>query len=696
MGTSSADPDKLSSYATDGLALIETLRPKANAVTEAIDALSASSSPHVPALGDAHATLTDLVGDWAHLDEFAGDVARGFRQASGGGGVVTASDADILRLGHVGFADRDAAIAAAQDAQRRLDELLHQPPEDIDRAELDRLFADITRGQHDPAFAVTFSEAVGVDGYVDAMTLIHHVYTTTDGVYRVTDQGLGYAAVLGTTLTTALHTLDYDDPANADLAPGDRLSYDFVDDLVRGYQGSETSYNNNAPPENPDDRIFVRFTDAWELNRNLSVLMSYTDPPTWVAVDVANNRLSPQLDDYLADTGSGPNALVWGDRSGSITNYATMLSRNSDASTQWLSQGVPGLDQDNLELVLGRETGHDMDGGAALAQVVENGLTNDAVHESIPGAPSYVEGGLMREELMNRAIDIVGGMDEILNDHMHGALAEGVDQNMNVIDERINGRWNDGDSLDEDGLSDRVLNTHDFLREVMGDEDAMRQVSTTLDEYIRDEMLGLGADPAARQQTLEEAGRLLGVFTQAEANAILEAGEGEQAQRLRHAGMLDSAIGLLPYAGNANSYADLLFDKSAGDIFFPGQGPIDEAQQQRIDIFNEARLTTWTYIAIEGIDSGAYDQNDVLAAAGATPGGEGDFLTGAPGDPHRTVKPIDDMTDAQRQALATWLFPEDVDGGPFDYGSQARSDRNDLSAGLTDTALSDLMDRTEN
>jgi hypothetical protein len=519
---------------------------------------------------------------------------------------------------------------------------------------------------------------------------------------------MAYAAMLGATLTTALRTVDYNNPANANLAPGDRLSYDFVEDLTSGFQGSEHSYNNNVPPENPDDRVFVRFTDAWELNRNLSVLMSFTDPPTWVAVDIANNRLSPQLNEHLMDTGTGPNALVWGDRSGSVTNYATMLSRNSDASTQWLYQNVDGLDDGNIELVLNRHTGHDMDDGRALAQVVENGLTNNNEHESIPGAPSYVQGAPMREALMERAIDTIGGIDEIRNDHMYGALAEGVTHNMDVIDRRINEGWNDQPQRrDEDGkphggLSEELKNTHDFLREVMGDEEAMRQVSTTLDNYIRDEMLGLSTDPAERQRALEETGRLLGVFTQAEANAILEAGEGEQAERLRRAGMVDSVIGLvpgygpIPAPGYVNSVSDILFDKSMGDILYPGQGPVDDAQQQRADIFNEARLNAWTYIAIEGIDSGAYDPNQVLAAAGATPGGDGDFLTGAPGDPHRTVKPIADMNDAQKQALANWLFPDQPQDGPFGYGTPARDDGNDLSAGLNATALSELMDRTEN
>ena len=66
-----------------------------------------------------------------------------------------------------------------------------------------------------------------------------------------------------------------------------------------------------------------------------------------------------------------------------------------------------------------------------------------------------------------------------------------------------------------------------------------------LDTYIHDEMLDLSSDPAERQRALEENGRLLGVFTQAEANAILEAGEGEQAERLRNAGLVDSVVGLV-------------------------------------------------------------------------------------------------------------------------------------------------------
>jgi hypothetical protein len=702
-GTSSADPAKLSSYSTSGLEMVATLRSKATAVANALGTLRSSGSSHVPNVGDVDAAFTDLVGDWHHLDDFVSDVAGGFREADSGSGVVTVSDVEIMREGRVGFADRDEAIEAAAEAERQLDALLRRNPHDLSEADLQRVFALIERGQYDPAFAVRLSEGLGVEGYVDAMGVIDQHFSQTNA--QIPAAGIAMATVLGTTLNTALGTVyqdeeDYDDPALADLAGEDRLDYGFIEDLATGFDPNE--YPGDGGPADPSE-IWVRdLSTGADAGRNLSVLLSFTNPPDWVAVDIANGRLSPYMDQYGPDVPIDNRNYVWGDRGGVITNYATMLSRNSDASTMWLSQHVDGLEQSNLDLALERDGSSLLDDGQALAQIVENGLTNDNVHESVPGAPSYVEGRPMRETLMDRAIDYIGEHNEINNSYLHDALASGVEQNMNVIDERINGNWDDGGGLDQDGMSDRVLNTHDFLREVMGDEDAMRRVATRLDTYIHDEMLNLSSDPAERQQALEENGRLLGVFTQAEANAILEAGEGEQAERLRNAGMVDSVVGLVPgygpvpAPGYINSVSDILFDKSAGDILYPGQGPIDEAQQQRADIFDEARLNTWGYIAIEGIDSGAYDPADVLAAAGATPGGEGDFLTGSPGDAHRTVKPIDDMTPAQRQAMANWLFPDETEGGPFDYGTQARSDRNDLSAGLTDTALSELMDRTEN
>ena len=82
MGTSSADPFALSQYASDGLALVAALEGDSDALTAALSALRSSASPFVPYLGDAGSVQADLVGDWQHLDESAGDVANGFFAAN--------------------------------------------------------------------------------------------------------------------------------------------------------------------------------------------------------------------------------------------------------------------------------------------------------------------------------------------------------------------------------------------------------------------------------------------------------------------------------------------------------------------------------------------------------------------------------------------------------------------------------------
>jgi hypothetical protein len=681
MGTSSANPAKLTTYSADGLALLGTLRAKSNAVN---DALGALSGPHVPAFGDVHTTFTDLVGDWLHLDEFVGHVATGFRQADGGSGVVTVSDADILRLGHVGFADRDEAIAAAQDAQRRLDELLHQRPENIDRAELDRLLADIGRGQYDTAFAVAFSEAIGVEGYVDTMALIRNVYTTTDGGWHVTDQGMAYAAMLGTTLTTALHTVDYG--ATPNLAPGDRLSYDFVEDLTSGYRGED--YAGREHNDDPNNMIWVRQgSNGVSLDRDLSVLLSYTAPPTWVAVDIANHRLSPLLEQYASDTpiaGSygGSDVLIWGNRSGLVTNYATMLSRNSDASTQWLYQTAQGAGEGNLELVLGRAGAANIDDGSALARVVENGLTNGNVHESIPGAPSYVEGGLMRETLMNRAIDYIGGHDEIVNGHLNGAFAAGVDANMNVIDERINAPFQYDQGRAPDGVIEAYRNTHDFLRETMGNPDAALRIHQSVYEYGFDQMHSLPTDPGQRAAELNQLGRIQALTTEAETNA----GVG---------GVINDMLNKSPFGPTPGSLTNF------GLGFVPGVGSVNEvAQAMRIsagdgvdwlvgevlpsdyDRLSEAERVAAAQRATDQVNrsiwvsTSLYDAGDpqIRASAQGQP-----FL-----NPDGSIKTS--LSPHEAQALREWAW--DTVGNDNET-NQAYIDENHISAGVADVQAGD-------
>jgi hypothetical protein len=567
MPTSSADPAKLNQYSTDGLALIAALRPKATTLNEAITSLSSSGNRHVPAVGDVHTQFTDLVDDWFHLDEFCGDVANGFLSADHGPSsrVLTFDDSTIAQFGQVGSAARDEAILAAQEANRRLQELLRQRPEDIDQGELDQLFADIGRGQYDPAFAVTFSEAAGVHGYVDAMSLIRERYTTTEPYWQVNQQGLAYAAMLGTTLTTALDTVvqdedDYRDPNNANLSPGDRLDYGFIEDLTQGYQGEDwTSGGPHAV--NPDDLVYVREgSTPFDLEMNLSVLISYTDPPTWVAVDIANNRLSPRLEDYGADYGGGSSVYIWGEeRSGIITNYADMLSRNSDASTQWLYYDTNGLEHDNVELALERVTDSDADGGRALAQIVENGLTNTTLNEPIPGAPDYVRGGPMREALMERVIDVTAAQGEINNDHMNEAFSAGVDANMNVIDERINAPFRYDEGQRPDGVIGEYQNVHDFLRETVRDPEAGMEVRQSVYEYGLEQIDDLPADPEEREARLRQLGRIQGVATEAEENAGMGPVIDEMLQNNefgpKPGGPINYGLGFIPVVGTVNDVA---------------------------------------------------------------------------------------------------------------------------------------------
>ena len=688
MPTSSADPAKLSQYSTDGLALVAALRPKSTTLSDALTSLSSSGNRHVPAVGDVHTAFADLVDDWFHLDEFCGDVANGFRQADGGRhtGVLTFDDSNVARMGQVGFADRDEAIAAAQDANRRLQELLRQDPRELDQAELDQLFADLGRGQYDPAFAVTFSEAAGVHGYVDAMSLIRERYTTTEPYWQVNEQGMAYVAILGTTLTTALDTVyqdrgDYRDPQNADLSADQRLDYGFVDDLTQGYRGED--WTSGGPhPVNPDDLVYVREgSTPFDLEMNLSVLINHTDPPTWVAVDIANNRLSPRLEDYGADFGGGSTTYIWGrDNSGIITNYADMLSRNSDASTQWLYYDTNGLEHDNVELALERVTDSDADGGRALAQIVENGLTNTTMFEPIPGAPDYVRGGPMREALMERVIDVTAAQGEINNDHMNEAFSAGVDANMNVIDERINAPFRYDEGERPGGVLDQYRNTHDFLRETVRDPEAGMEIRQSIYEYGIEQVNDLPADPEEREARLRQLGRIQGVASEAEENAGMGPVIDEMLQNNefgpKPGGPVNYGIGFIPVAGTINDVAGAM-GISVGDgvnwvaeeLLGENYDNLSREEQEAARARAEDKLNRSLWLS-----TSLYDDNSPQGEA-LRQSAEGQSFV----NPDGSLKTY--MTEAEQQDFREWAVANvgnDVDQGPL------YTDQGDITTGNTE------------
>lgn len=69
------------------------------------------------------------------------------------------------------------------------------------------VLADARRGMHDPAFAVTLSETLGVEGYVDVVGAIHEAHLDESGSDGI-DAALADVAILGTIVTTALTRAD--------------------------------------------------------------------------------------------------------------------------------------------------------------------------------------------------------------------------------------------------------------------------------------------------------------------------------------------------------------------------------------------------------------------------------------------------------------------------------------------------------
>ncbi|MGH9210054.1 MAG: hypothetical protein ACRD2C_05160 [Acidimicrobiales bacterium] len=486
-GTSSADPAKLHNYSVDGLDMIDDLKPKANAAVDALRALAARGYPH--RLGDTHTRLYDLVGDWRHLDEFVGDVSDGFLRAGGGDGrVVTVGDSRLHRLGRIGYADRDEAITAARNAAAELRRLLRSG---ADPETIQNFIGMVRRGQYDPAFAVEFSHKVSPGGYVKAVSLIRKAYEPD----RVPAAGIAAVQTLGTTLTTALDTLrntpagERHDPDNQYLPDDQRLSSSFVRGLTSGYQLAGDELGPGHRGETAD----------------LSVLLRFTDPPTNVAVDIANNRMTPLLGgsyvDYPSERHGSRNP--WGQYGDPVVNYATMLNRNEDAAAHYLS-GTSSGGRDNIALVLDHDGSSDS--GLSLANLVQTGVTHDVLGDTV----------------LNSAIDAIGdphhGIQPIRNPYMHDALAAGVAENMDLIDRRINS----GPMQVGEGASPGLRNTVIFLSEVGSDASAGNRIREATLAYVTTEASGpsagailqvtMLAEENAREQAFQTTQRSVGTW----------------------------------------------------------------------------------------------------------------------------------------------------------------------------------------
>jgi hypothetical protein len=584
MATSSANPMKLRSYSHNGLSLVDTLSSKATSVVEAVQALERGrtdwipqvASPHVapvPAAGDIHTRLRDLAGDWRHLDEFVGDVATGFFRADlGRDGVVSLDDARLGRLGRIGYADRDEAIAAARNMAAEYRRLRR---EGYDVNDIRILVMNMAgTGQYDPAFAVELARQVGARGFLDMTAMIRIAYTQNGG--QVPPEGIAAVRVLSNTLTTALDTLpdvpdaDRHDPDNRGLPADERLGADFVHDLTTGL------HLPHHPPPRPDPG-----------ESDLSVLLRFAEPPTAVAVAIANNRMTPRMWPAPWEGGRTP----WGRYGGVVTNYATMLARDPDAAAGWLQHG------DNTRLALDRPTGGDEDGGAALANVVEAGVTHPEVD--------------VRQGIMRRAIAEIGQRNlEMRNPHLRSALAAGVEQNMDLIDRNINRGWflDSGDRYQPDGSPD-LANTAGFLAEVMEDPAARERVEASAIRYIRHDLGGLPiGDTGLRNRTdVHELGRILRVVTQGDINQAAADFQHETEWAKRKAKLIDFAVGRVPYVGTANEIAGIVVGDTVAEM---GTNPDDATLKRAL-----RNITVEMVSRVGGLDIDPRDKDSMRTGA---------------------------------------------------------------------------------
>jgi hypothetical protein len=612
-GTSSADPFLMSTYATDGTAMATTLADKATALGEAAEALTAAGET-IAGLADLVTAVADLAADWYHLDEFAGDVAAGFLATlgpdhphDGSPLVLTIDDGTLDDLGRIGVADRDAAIATAEDlaadyrsildAVENGDPLVWDPPgSDGAGMSLDtfeRLTDRLEQYDEDAAFSVAFAEAMGVYGVVGLRALFRsyaqesrdvgrpHGRTWTDESIDtwVDDRMVGVAGVLHTAMDTRRATTTRADADNAGLGDAARLDDGWVDRFAAYGGESQLDY---------------------------SLLVREADLPADVLVAVGDNHLGDAFGyDARGSTGGGSGLATPSIDHEAKRTIAAAIAADHEASVGWLASEGISSGTSNLELILTSPAG----GQDAFPDVVEAGLTHPTD-----------DGG--RGALVEQAVRIVGdpngggipvplGPDgeDAAND-LRQALAGGAAANMDVLQAMIADGWPDA-MTGQDPPAD-AWRTHDFLREVMRDRDAADAVASgyvshAVERLDRDALPAPGVDTAPddvltdRADAFQELGMLEGTIVRAENNALVGSVEERIADQQRRGRSIDAGIDIAAYAGgfvpgygqvigSLDAAADIA-GVSPGEAIFPTDlADLDEANDQAMASENRAQV----------------------------------------------------------------------------------------------------------
>ena len=650
-GTSSADPFVLARYASGGTAMGTSLQGTVGALGEAAEALAAAGEA-VPGLADLVAACGDLAGDWYHLDRFAGDVAAGFLAAIGPSAaahrapfVVTLDDQTVGDLGQVGLADRDRAVAEAERLAATyaglLDDLagggrlVHDPPADggLSLPEAERLATMVEAYRLDPAFAVTFARALGVDGIVGLRGLYEGYARQARAADRprgrdwsddatrawVDAQMVGVAGVL----TTAMGTRRQMPSSPPDTGPAGSGAADHLDEAwVERFE----RYGGDAL----DD---------------YSLLVLAADLPPDVLVAVGDQHLGDHFghDDRGPDDESGlasaPTTVTHADRT-----IATAIAADPDASAGWLASDGITSGTPNLALVLTRSTPADIH--SAFVDIVGSALT----HPTDPAG---------RGALMEQAIRLVGhaeaggiaaprGLDDEPDDGtgaMRRALGRGAAASMGVVDALVTDGWA-GAHLAAPPPADAYV-AHDFLREVMVDPDAADAIAGGYERYALARLAALppaGSDGTPRDglddrsEALRELGAVEGVVIHAENNALLGSVEQRIARQRSHGRVVDGVVegaafaaGFVPVYGQGVAALDAaatLAGVSAGGLAFPG---------------DDGDLTRATTAAqLNHLDANVNFATLLSLADGAGP---------------PPVTSVADLADDERQAFVDWVVP---------------------------------------
>lgn len=685
--TSSANPGRLLDYSTLGRTLSDELVAEAAAVASALEALGRSSDPEglVPAMGEVSPSFSELAGDWHHLDGFVGDVGRAFAQfldpAWGGDRSalvdqsVTVPDLALARFGQVGFADRAEAVAAAQAdlaAIRATLDALHPSADDIEA-----LAGRVRRGQFDPAYAVTLTEGLGPEGFLDVVDLVEDAYDSPRNAGRPDDGwGLRQLAPFSAVLSTAVDTVAGTpasariDPANDGLPADQRLAGGWLSDFVAfGVDGdSHQAFHH-------------------------SLLVSQADLPAWALMRLADAGVTAMVRGHggPVPVASTETLRVWGPDAGSTeANVLRGLGRNGVAAEQWLSATQD--DVTNAEALLTYEVG-----------ATYRSTYPDRADHLIAGfgdaASDVWASGLAAADadLFALVVDTVADEGSLHVPGMEPGLARGTAAHMGTVHQRVNDGFNPSTS----NTTPEFDGTAVFLREVLRDDEAASVLSSATGSYLHDQLEG--GPEGERGRVLVESGRTVGVVSQAHANAIMSGAAAEDAAAGDAGDRLDFLIGMLPFGiGEAHGALDAA-GPSVGHLVF-GDSARDEAGDRARRSLVETQHVLAITTSVHHYDAGAVDAHTAVDAAHGFvrkfPDDDLDadidtirsvFLT-ADGRPRDKLPPVTTMTDDQFEALQAWVH------SPHATGAEQVAEHNPIHYDYSklSTGMNEAGDRVAN